>query len=384
MAKETGRRPEASAALEQERARLALALRASKIGIWEWDITSDALIWDSRMYELYGLDPEKTDNVYEMWAQAVHPDDSARAFREIELAVSGEKQFSTEFRIVLPGDEIRHIRATGDVVFDADGKPLRMIGANWDISREKQDEQLVQSTLEKLKASNRDLEQFAFAVAHDLQTPLRHISAFTEIIADKLRSPATYDDEGEMDIVMASSRRLGQMIDDLLAYSRVGRARLKLEEFSPCEVLRDVADLFAPELKERNASLNIADIPYKIRADRTQLTQLFQNLIGNALKYSADDRAPVISVVGTAQPSAWRFSVADNGIGIAEKNFEKIFAVFQRLHGTNRYEGTGIGLAICKKIADAHGGWISVESREGEGSVFHLNIPSDIGLPTIN
>ncbi len=354
---------------------LQLALRASQIGLWEWDLAADRLRIDDRTRALFGLAAGNEHLVSEHWTQAVHPDDRRRTTDEVERALKGEARFDTEYRIVVEGGAVRHLRSTGDVIRDADGKAVRMIGANWDVTKEREDQRLLVSTLRKLQSSNSELERFAYAVAHDLQAPLRHIGAFTEIIAEKLRDPLHYEDEGELDIIFRSSERMQALIRDLLAYSRVGESNLRVETFSPADAVQDALDVFAAEVRELGAKVTIGDLPETIDADRGQFTQVCQNLVGNALKYRSAERRTEVEVSGSEDPATWHFAVSDNGIGIPAKQYERIFKVFQRLHAEGDYQGTGIGLAICEKIVRAHRGRIWVESEEGRGSAFRFYIP---------
>lgn len=365
--------------IEAVRDWLELALRATNIGLWQWDVVADRLDLDQRTLDLFELGQDAAGSVNDLWSRAVHPDDLQRTTHEVELALKGEQRFDTEYRIVVPGGAVRYLRSTGDVIRDDAGKPLRMIGANWDVTKEREDQRMLFSTLRKLQSSNAELERFAYAVAHDLQAPLRHIKAFTEIIAEKLEDPESYEDEGEIDRIVRSSERMQALIRDLLAYSRVGESRLKAERFSPAAAVQDAIDLFAPEIREQGAVVTIGDMPAEVDADRGQLTLVFQNLIGNGLKYCSPGKQAEVTIEGSEDPATWHFVVSDNGIGVAPGQAERIFKVFQRLHTEQEYSGTGIGLAICEKIVRAHGGRIWVEAATGGGSAFRFYVPKESG-----
>lgn len=354
--------------------RLRLALRASGIGIWEWHLPSNRLFWDQRMYELYEVDPASAEDVYSMWASRVHPEDLETAEHEIELALTGEKAFFTEFRIVLPDGQTRHIRATGDVVFDRDGTPLLMTGANWDITWKRENLQIVRSAMDDLEQSNRRLEDFAFSVAHNLKTPLRHVTTHTQILGECVEDLPGFDGGSSIEALTRSAARMERLIADLLAFSRLDGRTVKRERFSPAEMFDHLLESRRRDIYEKSARIDIGRVPPVMEADRSQITQLFSQLLDNALKYADNGRFPEIRIRGSEEEAGWRYQVADNGIGIGKQHFERIFEPFKRLHSSDKIEGTGLGLAICRRIVDAHLGDIRVESRQGHGSTFHVSI----------
>lgn len=229
--------------------------------------------------------------------------------------------------------------------------------------------------VQQLAEANERLEQFAYVASHDLREPLRMISAYIALLdrryADRL------DDDGRefLEIVRDGAQRLDRMVLDLLEYARIGRTSEIFEPVSMAEAIDTAITNLQPKIDLTSAEIRVgAHLPMVIGC-RSDLTRLAQNLIDNALKYRRSDRTPVIVIDATHGKDAWTMSVSDNGIGIAPEYFDRIFAIFQRLHPRDKYEGSGIGLAICRRIVENHGGRIWVESEPGKGSTFLFTLP---------
>jgi PAS domain S-box-containing protein len=253
-----------------------------------------------------------------------------------------------------------------------DGRYVRMEIAT-DITDRKRTEQALSQTLEQLKRSNEELEQFAYVASHDLQEPLRMITSFTQLFARKYEDLLDEKARSYVDFIVDGGERMQGLLNDLLMFSRVDR---KGERFETCNVgsaAENALKNLSHRIEEMDAQVSVEKLPI-LTADKTQLMQLFQNLIGNALKFHGENRT-IIKVSCEELESEWKFAIADNGIGIEPAYQKRIFEVFQRLHGRDKYEGTGIGLAICKKIVGRHGGSIWVVSEPGQGSTFFFTLP---------
>ncbi len=227
--------------------------------------------------------------------------------------------------------------------------------------------------MDELARSNADLEQFAYVASHDLQEPLRMVTAYTQLLAERYRGKLDENADKFLGYATEGAQRMQVLIQDLLAFSRLGRNGFTRSNVDSNAVMKEVLQALAPAIQESGAVVTHAELP-PVWADRTQLAQIFQNLIGNALKFRGK-QPPVISVEVEKSGPLWQFTINDNGIGIAPEYAENIFVVFQRLHARTEYPGNGIGLAICKKIIEHNGGKIWVEPQASSGSSFKFTIP---------
>ena len=242
-----------------------------------------------------------------------------------------------------------------------------LIGGNaYDVSEQ-------QKLQEDLKKSNQQLEQFAYIASHDLKQPLRSISGFLEEIKIALSEGRTDDIDFYFSRVLAAADRMRTLLDDLLAYSRVGREEIKLEAVNIKQLLRESLQDLQSLIVENKVSVSAGELPV-VWGDRTQLRQVLENLISNAIKFTSPDKQTKIAVFAQTTDTHWVIAVKDNGIGIEGKYRNKIFELFQRLHRQSEYPGTGLGLAICKKIIERHEGNIWLESEAGKGSIFYFSI----------
>ena len=252
------------------------------------------------------------------------------------------------------------------------GKLKYMFGYGTDITERKLAENRLSEALLATNKSNMELERFAYVASHDLQEPLRMVSSFLKLLENKYKQQLDDTAIKYIDFAIDGSERMKDLIQALLQYSRFGYSKEAFSAVSLDEVLNELKHILNEKIKESGAKLIIPTLP-AITANRTQLKQLFQNLILNALKYN-DKEVPQVEIHFSEDAINWHFEVRDNGIGIEKKYFEKIFVIFQRLHGKTDFSGTGIGLSICQKIVENHKGQIRVESEPGKGSSFHFSI----------
>jgi PAS domain S-box-containing protein len=262
---------------------------------------------------------------------------------------------------------------TTGLVKDEVDRPVAVVSVARDISERKRAEERLARQAQELTRSNAELEQFAYIASHDLQEPLRMMASFAQLLAKRYKGKLDADADEFIGYIVEGAARMQRLINDLLTYSRVDR---RGQEFAPTDcaaVMAMVCANLRAAIEEYGAAI-IADPLPVVMADETQLVQLFQNLLGNAIKFRGD--APVLVHVGAERRgNDWLFWVRDNGIGIEPQYVERIFLIFQRLHGRGQYPGTGIGLAIAKKIVERHGGRIWVESEPGKGSIFYFTLP---------
>ena len=245
-----------------------------------------------------------------------------------------------------------------------------------EITKRKQSEEELKNTSVELARSNAELKQFAHAASHDLQEPLRTIAGFVKLLEQRYKNKLDEKADEFIDFIVEGAKRMQTIINDLLTYSQVDTSRKKIEPVDLNKLIdRALIDLQAA-ITENNAKVTYDLLP-TVTADPVQLNRLFQNLIGNAVKFKGN-KPPVIHIAGKEKADEWIFSVRDNGIGINPQYFQRIFAIFQRLHTRAEYPGTGIGLTICKKIVEVLGGKIWVESEQGKGSIFYFTIPNKV------
>ncbi len=253
------------------------------------------------------------------------------------------------------------------------GSKTLAISVERDITERKQAEEDLKKTLADLERSNKELEQFAYVASHDLQEPLRMVSSYTQLLERRYKDKLDADAKEFIAYAVDGANRMQRLIQDLLAYSRVSSRGRPLTPTDCNAVLGHVRINLSVAIEESNARVTHDELPI-VMADETQLVQVFQNLIGNAIKFCSEE-PPRIHVSAEKNEKEWIFSVRDNGKGIDPQYHERIFVIFQRLQGKGEYPGTGIGLAICKRIIERHGGRIWVESEYGKGSTFYFTIP---------
>lgn len=226
----------------------------------------------------------------------------------------------------------------------------------------------------ELMRSNEELQQFAYVASHDLQEPLRMVASYTQLLAQRYGDKLDADAADFIHYAVDGARRMQALINDLLAYSRVGTRGQPFAEVNCDGVVRTALQNLKVAVEETGATVRYGGLPI-VFGDSTQLVQLFQNLVGNAIKFRRPGEPPEIEISARRGDGAWQFAVSDNGIGIEPQHSERIFVIFQRLHTREKYPGTGIGLAVCRKIVERHGGRLWVESNPGHGSVFQFTLP---------
>tara|TARA_R110002033_G_scaffold79931_1_gene130926 strand:+ start:46552 stop:49668 length:3117 start_codon:yes stop_codon:yes gene_type:complete len=355
---------------------------ATNDAIWDWDLVHNVLYQGPGYFKLFGHKPIDSNGDLSSWQKFVHPDDLSLVMGNAQKIQQSktETYFNTEYRYLKSDGTYANVIDRSRVIRNKDGEAIRMVGAMQDVTESKMYEEslrLLNHDLEKqareLYHYNEELEQFAYVVSHDLQEPLRMISSFLMLLEKKYND--VLDDEGKKYIYFAvdGAKRMRQIILDLLDFSRVGRTDEELETIDLNELVADVQLIFRQEIENKNAKIQTNPLPV-IQNYKILLDQLFQNLIGNALKYQKEGEIPIIDISHEDLGTHHQFIVSDNGIGIDSEYFDKIFVIFQRLHGRNQYNGTGIGLALVKKIVDNLQGKIWVESDLNVGSKFIFTI----------
>lgn len=351
--------------------RLRLAQRAARCGTWDWNIETGAVDWSDEYHEIYGGE-RRVQPSFASWILSVHPDDRDHVQAAIAAALAERTDLRVEFRPIEVG-RADWYELIGSTMTGHHGKPVRLLGIVLDITERKRIEQELSDAVTSLKSSNEDLQKFAYVVSHDLQEPLRMVRSFAQLLGRR----GKVDEEGTefLGFIDAGVDRMQLLIRDLLEYSRISygpRRPLTLTNFN--YTVRLAMEHLKSAINESGAEFTIHPLP-SVMANDGRMLQVFQNLIGNAIKYRGVDPLR-ISISAERNGDEWVFSVGDNGIGIESAYYERIFGVFQRLHGRDQYEGTGIGLAIVRRVIEQHQGRIWLESKVGSGSTFFFSLPA--------
>jgi PAS domain S-box-containing protein len=362
--------------------RFALISQASHDAIYDWNIETGEHYWGDGFNILFGEEVSGIRDNYHKWEEHIHPEDKQRVILYYldSLADPSNQLFDSEYRFLRKDGEVLSLLDRATIIRDTSGKAIRVVGAIQDITPRKQYEESLRKLNEELAKSNhelglsnKELEQFAYVASHDLQEPLRMITSFMGLIEKRYAN--LLDEKGIQYINFAvdGAKRMKDIILDLLEFSRIGNIKESKKPIRTLDLVREVFLLNDKLIKEKQAIIHVGELP-DIMGYVSPMIQVFQNLITNGLKYQRAGEIPEIWIEGKDNDQEWLFSIKDNGIGIDPEFKEKIFIIFQRLHQKEQFTGSGIGLAICKKIVELHGGKIWVESTPGAGSNFYFTL----------
>lgn len=376
-------RKKAEEAIMLSNERYNLVAKATNDSIWDLNIvTGETTRTGDGFKTLFGYDNQAGINSDSSFAQLVHPEDLPAAKNSLLLAFNHPDEFywEREYRFLKANRQYAHVYDKGFIIRDKNGKAIRMIGSTQDITRLKENEfhllklnNTLQTQAKALADSNAELEQFAYVASHDLQEPLRMVTSFLILLEKNYGN--IIDESGKRYIHFAvdGAKRMRQIILDLLELSKVGRKEGEPETIDLNIQIKEILRIFQKDINDKNAVIEVGELPV-IYAYKPSVRQVFQNLIGNAIKYKKSNMAAHIKITAIAVKDHWQFAVSDNGIGIEEEYFDRIFIIFQRLHNQNEFSGTGIGLAITKKIIENLGGKIWLTSEFGKGSTFYFTL----------
>jgi PAS domain S-box-containing protein len=381
----TGRK-QAEQQLQRSEHGLSEAQRIAHLGNWELNLENNALIWSDEIYRIFEIDKDQFGASYDAFLNAIHPDDRAKVNKAYTDSVANKVPYDIVHRLQMPDGRIKYVNEKCETYYSNDGKAIRSIGTVHDVTELKLAENkitelnrnLEQRVIERtaqLDAANKELEAFAYSVSHDLRAPLRAIDGFSGIVLEEYQDKL--DDEGKrlLSVVRENSKRMGQLIDDILKFSRAGRLELSNSEIDMEAMAHEVFAELQPVMDERKLHVEIEHLT-PVFGDRAMMRQVFINLLSNALKFSHKLDFAKIKVGCSVEGGEAVYYVKDNGAGFDMQYADKLFGVFQRLHSEAEFEGTGIGLAIVKRIVTRHGGRVWAEGKIGEGAAIYFALPA--------
>ncbi|OJV20080.1 MAG: hypothetical protein BGO21_11895 [Dyadobacter sp. 50-39] len=353
----------------------------ANMGSYAWNVTTNELECSDNLYRLIGYKPREFIPSFEQFLSFLHPEDRHQAIRDGIRAYETKVIVQNTYRIITKNGEMKYFRLSGNFIREGDNH--LMIGALQDVTKDVELSDALHKKNMELRRNNEELASFSYVASHDLQEPLRKIRAFSSRIMEKESQHFSESTKDHFSRIIAASIRMQKLIEALLSYSGTSGINFEFVETDLNSIADEVKSDLEELIIEKSAVVEVQPLPV-LPVIPVQFHQLLQNLIGNGIKYSSPDRQPLVQVGytivadGEGKGDFCRISVADNGIGFDQRYENRIFDLFQRLHGRNEYEGTGIGLAICKKIAQNHHGYITAEGTPGVGSVFYVYIPTTV------
>ncbi|MBD3669837.1 MAG: PAS domain S-box protein [Gammaproteobacteria bacterium] len=377
-------RLEAEQALRRSEERYALAQEAARIGSWELNMKTNELIWSETIEPMFGMQPGEFSGSLDDYMSRVHPEDIEMLQSSLSELVGLKNTFETEHRIIWPDGSIHWMAGRAKLYRDEEGKPDRLIGIVQDVTKRHlaevelalhrhQLEKLVDKRTLELKAINQELEAFSYSVSHDLRAPLRSIDGFSQALLEDYTDKLDEVGADYLKRVRRAAQRMGVLIDDMLQLSRVSRRTVEPTEVNISDLAQEIGDELSKQHEQRKVEFHVE--PGLIdHADPGLLRILLINLLANAWKFTSKTSSPRISLTMEQTAHGPAYVVADNGAGFDMRYVDKLFGAFQRLHGMDEFEGTGIGLATVQRIINRHGGSIWAESAVNEGARFYFQL----------
>jgi PAS domain S-box-containing protein len=367
-------------ALKRSEARLQEAQRIARLGAWEIDHVAGTRIWSDEVFTILELDRQTCGNFYLAFENAIHPEDKEKVARTYAKALEDHSSFDMTYRIVMPDGRIKHVEVHGRSFYDEAGKPSRSVGTVQDITEQKRAEAALRQAKESAEMASRAKSDFVANMSHELRTPLNAVLGFAQLLETEMAGPLTEQQRSYLNFIKAGGEHLLDLIKDILEFAKIdaGRIGLKIERTEANQVIAAVL----PLIERMAASRDIIVVTPgnatgpAIMADSVRLRQILLNLMSNAIKYNR--RGGRVAVSSECLGNGFlRISVADNGQGIAPERQAELFTPFNRLGAeAQAIEGTGIGLALAKRLTELMGGSIGYRSVYGEGSTFWVDLPS--------
>ncbi len=388
---ELAERKRAEEALRRSETLLNATQRLAKIGGWDWDVEHQTTFWTEEAYRIHGFEPQAsvpgTSDYIDRSLTCYDPNDRPIISSAFQRCMQQGDGYDLEFPFTSVDGRRKWIRTTAAPVRE-DGRIIKVVGTLMDITERKQAEdklrrfneeleQRVHDRTAQLEAANKELEAFAYSVSHDMRAPLRHIDGFLELLQQRTGESLDERSRHYMDTISDAARRMGQLIDDLLSFSRMGRNEMVKKPVDLGGLVQEIIQDFAPEVQDRSINWRIADLP-TVSGDREMLRLALVNLIANALKFTRPRPQADIEIGCQAGEKETVVFIRDNGVGFDMTYTNKLFGVFQRLHHADEFEGTGIGLANVRRIITRHGGRVWAEGKVDQGATFYFSLPQSI------
>jgi len=365
---------------------LSEAEHVANIGSFRWNLAKDQIKYSDNVYRLFGYDPNEFDNKYDRLLTFLHPNDLEKVKSSFKEARKTKSKIDLVFRVYTKSHELRYMNTIGECYQKEDN--WYMVGVIRDVTKQIEAESVLQIKNTELKRTNADLEAFNRVASHDLQEPLRKIQMFVSRLDEEEEGRLSNRSQGYLSKIKYSSDRMRKLINNLLSYSKIDEVGEQPKRVDLNDVLKNVLEDLGERINDLNAQVDSVSLPV-VNGIQFQLEQLFANLIGNSLKYVKEGAQPNIKILGSIVsgekssvenllPSInyVKLQFIDNGIGFEKKYEEKIFEIFQRLHGKTEFSGTGLGLSICKKIVQSHNGTIMAKGEKDKGAEFTVYLPT--------
>ncbi len=368
--------------LRQSEERFRLAMLGATDGLWDRNLKTDEIYYSPRWKTMLGYTDEELANHLDTWKRLLHPEDREHTMALVRDFLEGHAdKYEAEFRLCHKDGHYINILSRGSIIRGANGEALRFVGTHVDITERKQAEEQIRALNEQLKhqvakldAANKELEAFSYSVSHDLRAPLRHISGFMKLLQKRMGDYPDIETRDYMSAIFEASKKMGMLIDDLLAFSRIVRVEMRKNKVSFNTLVRAAIADIQQETKARDIIWDIDELP-DVYGDQSLLSLALANLISNAVKYTGTRPRAEIKIGYKEDREEIIFFVKDNGAGFDMKYVDRLFGVFQRLHTENEFEGTGIGLANVQRIIARHDGRVWAEGAVGQGATFYFTLP---------
>jgi|GEM_PF-2070904 len=383
--------------------RVVLALKAAKIGVWEYDIVNDQLIWDDRLFEIYGRSRDAFRGILQDWIDCVHPDDIAAAQNAFADSINSHTYFNQEFRVITDTDEIRSVLAMATCIYDANNNPIKVTGVNIDLTeanqiknelkaiseRAQSNAKLAEKMAENAKAADLQKSAFLANISHEIRTPISGVIGLVDMLINDADVNAIDEDKRQyyLGLIKNSSQHLLNIITDILDFSKIeaGKISISNQQFDLASLVKELIDDFSHRATEKGLRFDYQSVGMENAlciGDPHRLRQILYNLLGNAIKFTATGTISIRARLNKKKEGKARFvcSIIDTGIGIKEDSLRVLFEAFEQVDSsaTRRAQGTGLGLPISRKLVELMGGTINVDSEIGIGSNFTINVPFGI------